>query len=284
MTRLATVWRRDSFFVGRMRETSLRGLCLAGAVAFAFVGLALAFTFPPLTGRIVDQANIIPQAIAERVTGSLASLEAKSGIQLVVATVKSLEGTDIDSYANALFNAWGLGEKQKNNGVLVLVAPGERKVRIEVGYGLEGTLNNALSESIINVMAPRFKAGDYGGGIERGIDAIITAQQEAQAQAQKAEAEAQKAEADAMEKKKQAALADCGPTPKISGGPWFSSTYSIAAVDTARNYKNAFLCVKTVQYISAAPNPFGGKAARAEFIGYSAQDYGPVSYVADFPY
>src|SRR5205823_9947129 len=79
------------------------------------------------------------------------------------------------SLANALFRAWKLGEKQKNNGVLLVVAPNEHKARIEVGYGLEGTLTDALSKIIItNAMAPRFKAGDFGGGIERGVDDIIT--------------------------------------------------------------------------------------------------------------
>lgn len=155
----------------------MAGLCLAAALfaAFAFVNLALAYSFPPLSGRVVDQANIIPQAVSDRITAKLASLEAKSGIQLVVASVKSLEGDEIEPYANALFRAWGLGEKQKNNGVLLLVAPNERKVRIEVGYGLEGTLTDALSKIIItNAIAPRFKTGDYGRGIERGVDDIIT--------------------------------------------------------------------------------------------------------------
>jgi uncharacterized protein len=146
---------------------------LAAALTFAI--LALAYTFPPLTGRVVDEANIIPQTVADRITAKLALLESKSGIQLVVATVKSLEGDEIEPYANALFRAWGLGEKTKNNGVLLLVAPKERKTRIEVGYGLEGTLTDALAKIlIINAMAPRFKTGDFGGGIERGVDDIIT--------------------------------------------------------------------------------------------------------------
>ena len=105
----------------------------------------------------------------------LADLEAKSGIQLVVATVNSLEGQEIEPYANELFRAWKLGEKTKNNGVLLLVAPNERRVRIEVGYGLEGTLTDALSKVIItNAITPRFKTGDFGGGISRGVDDIIT--------------------------------------------------------------------------------------------------------------
>ena len=131
--------------------------------------------FPPLTGRIVDQANIIPPDARGAIEPKLADLEAKSGIQLVVATVNSLEGQEIEPYANELFRTWKLGEKDKNNGVLLLVAPNERRVRIEVGYGLEGTLTDALSKVIIaNAITPRFKAGDFGGGITRGVDDIIT--------------------------------------------------------------------------------------------------------------
>ena len=88
---------------------------------------------------------------------------------------RSLDGQEIEPYANELFRSWKLGEKTKNNGVLLLVAPNERRVRIEVGYGLEGTLTDALSKVIIaNAIAPRFKAGDFGGGITRGVDDIIT--------------------------------------------------------------------------------------------------------------
>ena len=104
----------------------------------------------------------------------LKALEDKSGIQLVVATVKSLEGNDIAPYANALFREWKLGEAGKNNGVLLLVAPNERKVRIEVGYGLEGRLTDAVTKIIIiNFIAPSFKVGDYAGGIARGVDGLI---------------------------------------------------------------------------------------------------------------
>ena len=135
----------------------------------------LALSFPALTGRIVDQANIIPADTRAAIEPKLADLEAKSGIQLVVATVSSLQGQEIEPYANELFRAWKLGEKAKNNGVLLLVAPKERRVRIEVGYELEGTLTDALSKIIItNAIAPRFKTGDFAGGISRGVDDIIT--------------------------------------------------------------------------------------------------------------
>ncbi|MGO9358837.1 MAG: TPM domain-containing protein [Xanthobacteraceae bacterium] len=137
--------------------------------------LAWALTFPALSGRIVDQANIIPADTRAAIEPKLADLESKSGIQLVVATVSSLEGQEIEPYANQLFRSWQLGQKDKNNGVLLLVAPNEKRVRIEVGYGLEGTLTDALSKVIIaNAIAPRFKAGNYGDGIARGVDDIIT--------------------------------------------------------------------------------------------------------------
>ena len=148
---------------------------LAFVCALFFAPLALAQTFPELTGRVVDQAGVVPADTRAAIEAKLADLETKSGIQLVAATVKSLEGQEIEPYANALFRAWKLGEKQKNNGVLLLVAPNEHRVRIEVGYGLEGTLTDALSKVIVsNAIAPKFKTGDFGGGISSGVDDIIT--------------------------------------------------------------------------------------------------------------
>jgi uncharacterized protein len=167
-------WHRERLLPDGAHDLTLPLLAFL-AVGLVFATLALAYALPPLSGRVVDAANIIPQAVSERITAKLASLESKFGIQLVVATVKSLEGDEIEPYANALFRAWGLGEKNKNNGVLLLVAPKEHKVRIEVGYGLEGTLTDALAKIVItNAMVPRFKTRDFGGGIERGVDDIIT--------------------------------------------------------------------------------------------------------------
>jgi uncharacterized protein len=146
----------------------LFALCLFTSVAFAL-------DFPQLTGRVVDQAGVMSADSRSAIEAKLKDLEDKSGIQLVVATVKSLQGGDIETYANQLFRAWKLGQAQKNNGVLLLVAPAEHKVRIEVGYGLEGTLTDALSSVIISsAIVPRFKANDYSGGIERGVDGIIS--------------------------------------------------------------------------------------------------------------
>src|SRR6187200_3573593 len=150
---------------------------LAAALVVALLAIAptLAINFPALTGRVVDQANIIQPDTRVAIEQKLADLEAKSGIQLVVATINSLEGQEIEPYANELFRTWKLGEKAKNNGVLLLVAPKERRVRIEVGYGLEGTLTDALAKVIItNAITPRFKTGDFSDGISRGVDDIIT--------------------------------------------------------------------------------------------------------------
>jgi uncharacterized protein len=146
------------------------------AVALALVAtVAAAQTFPPLTGRIVDQAGILSPDAITALEPKLVELEERSGIQVVVATVNSLEGQEIEPYANELFRAWQLGEAERDNGVLLLVAPNERRVRIEVGYGLEGTLTDALSKVIItNAITPRFQAGDFSGGVTRGVDDIIT--------------------------------------------------------------------------------------------------------------
>src|SRR4249919_2092964 len=139
------------------------------------IATGFALHLPALSGRVVDQANIIQPATRSAIEQKLADLETKSGIQIAVATVTSLEGQDIEPYANELFRTWQLGEKSKNNGVLFLVAPNERRVRIEVGYGLEKTLTDALSKVIIvNAITPRLKTGDFGGGIARGVDDIIT--------------------------------------------------------------------------------------------------------------
>ena len=145
------------------------------AFAFAAVAAVAAPNFPALTGRVVDQAGVLSSGVQASLTARLADLEQKSSIQLVVATVSSLEGVEVEPYANDLFRAWKLGEAQKNNGVLLLVAPHEHKVRIEVGYGLEGTLTDAVSKIIIvNAITPRFKANDFDGGVTRGVDDIIT--------------------------------------------------------------------------------------------------------------
>jgi uncharacterized protein len=130
--------------------------------------------FPRLTGRVVDAANILPPATEAALDARLAGLEQRDGTQLVVATVPSLQDYDIADYGYQLGRAWGIGQKGRNNGAILLVAPNERKVRIEVGYGLEPVLTDAMTSVIIQqTILPRFKAGDMPGGIEAGADAII---------------------------------------------------------------------------------------------------------------
>ena len=144
-------------------------LVLLVAPAFA------ADNFPALTGRVVDQAGVLSATTRADLETKLAALEQKSGIQLEVATVSTLGGQEIEPYANDLFRFWKLGEAKKDNGVLFLIAPNEHRVRIEVGYGLEGTLTDAISKLIIiNAVTPRFKTGDFNGGVSRGVDDIIT--------------------------------------------------------------------------------------------------------------
>jgi len=156
------------FKAGQALAVVATALCFSTALVFAL-------DFPALSGRVVDQADVMNAQSRSAVEAKLKDLEDKSGIQLVVATVRSLQGGDIETYANQLFRFWKLGEAKKNNGVLLLVAPSEHKVRIEVGYGLEGTLTDALSSVIIqSAIIPRFKANDFSGGIERGVDGIIS--------------------------------------------------------------------------------------------------------------
>jgi uncharacterized protein len=130
---------------------------------------------PALTGRIVDQAGLLDASSRKTLTQKLATLEAKSTDQLVVVTVTSLQGTSIENFALQLFNFWHLGQKDKNNGVLFIVAPSEHKVRIEVGYGLEQRLTNAAASKIIESIIPQFRANDFTSGIAHGVDAIIKA-------------------------------------------------------------------------------------------------------------
>ena len=153
---------------------------LARALMLALCGLLLAFSaaaleFPTLSGRVVDEANILDPAARAALTEKLAALEAKTTDQVVVVTLKSLQGTSIEDFGVELGRRWRVGQKDKNNGAVLIVAPNERKVRIEVGYGLEGTLTDAVSRLIIeNAIIPRFRANDFPGGINRGVDDIVS--------------------------------------------------------------------------------------------------------------
>jgi uncharacterized protein len=132
--------------------------------------------FPPLTGRVVDEAGLLsPRAKAE-ITGWLAQFEAATKRQVVIATVKSLQGLPIADYGYQLGRFWGIGQKDKNTGAILLAAPTEHKVRIEVGYGLEGELTNAISSTIINQdILPFFRQGNYEQGIAAGVVGMLRA-------------------------------------------------------------------------------------------------------------
>ncbi len=152
------------------------------AAAFAAAAVALlalgrpAFAapkFPELTGRVVDAAHVLDTATVQAITARSAALEQSTGRQLVVATVPSLEGLDVQDYGVQLLRAWKIGEAGKNDGVVMVVAPGDRKVGIETGYGVEGTLTDALSSVILQErVLPKFRSGDVNGGVRDGADAI----------------------------------------------------------------------------------------------------------------
>lgn len=140
----------------------------------AQVGAAGAQQFPALTGRVVDMADILSPAQEISLDAKLTQLEKQSQRQLVVVTIADLQGYDIADYGFRLGDHWGIGNKERDDGALFIVAPNERKLRIEVGYGLEGILTDALSGRIIrNIIVPRFKQGDYPGGIAAGTDELV---------------------------------------------------------------------------------------------------------------
>jgi len=173
----------------------LRGIVVLLLAALAFIAApALAQTFPKLTGRVVDEAHLLSPEQVAQLDAKLAALETQSQRQLVVATIPDLQGYEIEDYGYQLGRAWGIGDKARNDGAVLIVAPTERKVRIEVGYGLEGILTDALTSLIIQrEVIPRFKAGDYPGGIIAAADQIIAQLQlpADQAQAVAAQAAAQ---------------------------------------------------------------------------------------------
>lgn len=146
--------------------------------------------FPDLTGRIVDEAHLLSPEAETALDAKLAALEARTTDQLVVVTLTSLQDREIEDYGYQLGRAWGLGQADKDNGALLIVAPNERKVRIEVGYGLEPVLTDVMSNHIIQTeILPAFRVAGYERGIAAGVDAII-----AQLEMDPAEAAARSAE------------------------------------------------------------------------------------------
>jgi uncharacterized protein len=178
---MAAMWRAPDPRVNRPRagRSSLwLALLILVLAVVSMAGIGRGQTpppaFPALSGRVVDGAGLIGAEARARLTDRLAAHEAATGDQLVIATVTTLGGLEIEDYANRLHRHWRLGTAERNNGVLLLVAPAERKVRIEVGYGLEGGLTDALARTVIaGVIAPRFREGRFEAGIEAGTDALL---------------------------------------------------------------------------------------------------------------
>ncbi len=135
---------------------------------------AAAQDFPQLTGRVVDAADLLTPQQEQELTQRLEALERTSSRQLVVATIPSLQDRPIEDYGYQLGRHWGIGQQGANNGAILIVAPNQRKVRVEVGYGLEPILTDAFSNTVIDQqILPRFRDDDMAGGIIAGADALI---------------------------------------------------------------------------------------------------------------
>jgi len=147
-----------------MRDT--RRILLASYLLTAGVALSLAALPSRPDGYVTDEAGIVGERVHAALEGVMTELQQKAGAQVAVVTVSSLNGRDIAEVVEKLFNEWGVGDKAKDNGVLLLVAPAERKARIEVGYGLEGLIPDGRAGRILDEQAvPRFRAGDMEGGV-----------------------------------------------------------------------------------------------------------------------
>ena len=157
----------------RPRWEMWRRALLAVLLLAVPVAAQAALSFPQFTGLVTDAANVIPADQQAALEAKLQALQQQTGRQLVVATVPDLQGDDIADYGYQLGRAWGVGVKGMDNGAILIVAPNEHKVRVEVGYGLEPVLTDAFSSVVIQqAIVPRFKAGDMVGGISAGVDAL----------------------------------------------------------------------------------------------------------------
>lgn len=147
---------------------------ILAVLAFSALTAVRGAEVPYLTGRVNDNAQILTQETARMLSDTLAAHEQRTGNQVVVLTIPTLSGEDIEGYANRVFNEWKLGQKEKNNGILVVVAPNDRRMRIEVGYGLEAMMTDGMASRIISeVMTPRFRDNDYNGGVTDGVLAVV---------------------------------------------------------------------------------------------------------------
>jgi uncharacterized protein len=150
------------------------GRFVAACLLVPAVLAAAQASFPKPSGRVTDLAELVDPSTEALIDQQLADLERRTSSEVAVATVRSLDGMSIEEYANRLFKEWGIGQAKQDNGVLVLVAPNEREMRIEVGYGLEGVLPDGLAGQIIrDEFTPRFRNDDYSGGIRAGVARVV---------------------------------------------------------------------------------------------------------------
>jgi len=148
-------------------------LALAAGLALALAGAGAALDVPFLAGRVNDGAGLLSGDERERLEATLAEIERSTGAQVAILTLESLEGEPIEDFSMRVAETWKLGRKDADDGVLIVVAKAERRMRIEVGYGLEATLTDAVASRIIDqTMRPRFRAGDFAGGLEGAVDAV----------------------------------------------------------------------------------------------------------------
>jgi uncharacterized protein len=173
----------------------MRHILIVIACLFALISgqQAYAQSFPALSGRVVDEANLLDAAQEEALTAKLQNLEQTTSRQFVVVTLNDLKGYDIADYGYRLGRHWAIGQKEIDNGLLLIVAPNQRKVRFEVGYGLEPVMTDAMSHYIIQEsIIPKFKEKDFAGGIDAGVDRAIAQINMPPEQAEKAAIEAAK--------------------------------------------------------------------------------------------
>lgn len=160
----------------RFRRHSLwAALCTLLLLLCAFP--AFAQSFPPLSGRVVDAANLLQPDQKAALEGKLATVEQATGHQIVIATIPDVQGYPLEDYGYRLGRSWAIGGKANNDGLLIILAPnnpaGQRGPRIEVGYGLEPLVTDAFSSIVANsIMTPKLKAGDISGALNAGVDAL----------------------------------------------------------------------------------------------------------------
>jgi uncharacterized protein len=177
---------RNAKLVGHTRSVAPCYLIIYLTILIVFTSLAPPLSFlvhpvhalevPALKGYINDYANMISSSVQKKLSGELKEFERTDSTQIVILTVPSLESSTIEDYSIKVADAWKIGKKGKDNGILLIVAAQERKIRIEVGRGLEGRLTDLTAGRIIDyVIKPRFKRNDYNGGFTAGVAALVDA-------------------------------------------------------------------------------------------------------------